>query len=316
MRVELRGEPRGTSHERTARVRAPFVLAGIDGGPTSDEILRQADRHAAAHRGSLLACRIITHRELRRAHAPADVLIEREQQALHARLTSAALECSSYAALATTGQPHAEIVRLARTYDAEMIVLGHREHPILERWFRRGTVDHVVNDVNTAVLVARDSPDTNRILVATDLIDLSFPTILAAARQRALFRAEVVALHCIDPAGSTVGLTWTSDWSAPPRLEGSLLHARDLLDLAIAHYELDAEPQVEIGAIGPTIVNAAEHVGADLVVIGMHRDTGHHGLIANHVVRRAPCSVLVVPMPPRESHVGMPETIANGARVT
>ena len=58
------------------------------------------------------------------------------------------------------------------------------------------------------------------------------------------------------------------------------------------------ERRVEVGDAGPTIVWVAEHVGADVIVVGSH---GRRGLermmlrsVSGYVTQHAPCAVLVV----------------------
>jgi len=58
------------------------------------------------------------------------------------------------------------------------------------------------------------------------------------------------------------------------------------------------EVRVEHGDVGPTICEVAAEEGADLVVLGTH-DRGRwsrlwFGSVSDHVVRHAPCPVLVV----------------------
>ena len=63
--------------------------------------------------------------------------------------------------------------------------------------------------------------------------------------------------------------------------------------------EVDAdEHRVEHGDVGPTICSVAEEEGVDLVVLGTHDRSRWSrlwfGSVSDHVVRHAPCPVLVV----------------------
>jgi nucleotide-binding universal stress UspA family protein len=70
-----------------------------------------------------------------------------------------------------------------------------------------------------------------------------------------------------------------------------------LRDLAIAHELQDAELRIDEGSIYRGILRLAEQAGADLIVLASHRPAMKDYLLganAAHVVRHAPCSVLVV----------------------
>jgi len=70
-----------------------------------------------------------------------------------------------------------------------------------------------------------------------------------------------------------------------------------LKELAITHGLRDARRYVDSGSAKAVIVQLAEDIGADLIVLGSH---GRHGLqrllgdTANGVLHRAPCDVLAV----------------------
>ena len=62
------------------------------------------------------------------------------------------------------------------------------------------------------------------------------------------------------------------------------------------------EKRTEVGDVAGTICRVAEEVGVDVIVVGSHGRTGLQrlflGSVSEHVVRHAPCPVLVV----REGH--------------
>jgi nucleotide-binding universal stress UspA family protein len=62
------------------------------------------------------------------------------------------------------------------------------------------------------------------------------------------------------------------------------------------------ERRLETGDAGPMIVWVAEHIGADVIVVGSHGHRGRLkrmvlGSVSEHVMHHAPCAVLVVREP-------------------
>ena len=59
------------------------------------------------------------------------------------------------------------------------------------------------------------------------------------------------------------------------------------------------DQRIEAGDAGPTICDVARELGVDTIVVGSHPRHGvgrlRPGSVATHVVRHAPCAVLVVP---------------------
>ncbi|MEX2184138.1 MAG: universal stress protein [Chloroflexota bacterium] len=134
------------------------------------------------------------------------------------------------------------------------------------------------------------------VLLATDLSATSTPAEDEALRLAASLRARLVAVSVIDP-GSL-------------RLPGGRFHAR--MDQVREERESAAQRLVARardlgiptaflvweGVPGEAIVDAAEAERADLIVLGTHGRTGVNrslfGSVSDHVVRNAPCPVVVV----------------------
>lgn len=78
--------------------------------------------------------------------------------------------------------------------------------------------------------------------------------------------------------------------SADAEANQTIEHATELID--------KAEGRVEHGDVGPTICDVAAHEAVDLVVLGTHDRSRWarwwFGSVSDHVVRHAPCAVLVV----------------------
>ena len=141
----------------------------------------------------------------------------------------------------------------------------------------------------------------SRILLAIDGTQGSYRAAHQAALIANLTGAEVILLHCADPhpplslpftPGGTGALTEFSGY-APPSAHERVGPARDILqDHQVRYMEHTVE-----GPAAETILGVALREHCDLIVMGRH-GTGTDaepdvGRTAEHVVRAAPCTVMV-----------------------
>lgn len=140
-----------------------------------------------------------------------------------------------------------------------------------------------------------------KILAPTDFSDLSTVGIRYALEMARDVNAEVIVYHAID-----FGEYWTnSPRKIPPYISDILQDSRRLFDRFLAaHFAdcinlVDVRQVVEFGTPYKTIVEEAAREGVDLIVIATNGRTGIDrlmlGSVAEKVVARAPCPVLVVP---------------------
>ena len=144
------------------------------------------------------------------------------------------------------------------------------------------------------------------VLLATDGSDQS---LRAARRAAELLRsADQLTLLTVvteipgDDAGGFEGSVYTPEemervWDA------ELAEAREELErTAAALTTARVDKRIEVGDVARTICRVAEELGVDVIVVGSHGRTGLErlflGSVSEHVVRHAPCPVLVV----REKH--------------
>jgi nucleotide-binding universal stress UspA family protein len=81
--------------------------------------------------------------------------------------------------------------------------------------------------------------------------------------------------------------------------DAELQHANDeLSSTAQALHGIDVDKRVEVGDPATTICEVAKELGVDVIVVGSHGRTGFSrlflGSTSEHVIRHAPCPVLVV----------------------
>lgn len=144
-----------------------------------------------------------------------------------------------------------------------------------------------------------------KLLIATDGSELA---VHAAARAGALLRdIDAVTVLAVltdtpgDDAGGIEGSTETPE-EVERDLEAEESAAAAAIDATIAalpeSLRAGAVRRTEAGDAGPLIVWVAEHEGSDVVALGSHgRGVFKRmvmGSVSEHVVRHAPCPVLIV----------------------
>lgn len=150
------------------------------------------------------------------------------------------------------------------------------------------------------------------ILVALDLSDAS-SRILAAARQCAgQFGAHLWLVHVAAPEPDFVGYepgpkNVRHDVASTFRAEHRELQqaARDLADEGVKATSLLVQ-----GPTAETLLDEAEKLPADIIVIGSHgHGAVHHlllGSVSEAVLRQAECPILVIPVHERRRHAEHP----------
>lgn len=199
------------------------------------------------------------------------------------------------------GKPFVEIIRHGRDAGADLIAVGAHGAHFVRDLLVGTTAERVVRKSDRPVLVVKQPPRRvyRRVMIATDFSQGSRQAVELALRLAP--DAEVTLLHVYD------------DWFVlPMRRAGAkdedidsahrqMLDAlRPEMEQSLKDVQLIARAQRRIipGYPGTTIVEEVRRLGADLVVMGAR---GHGsvyyallGSTAEHVMREAPCDVLVV----------------------
>lgn len=148
---------------------------------------------------------------------------------------------------------------------------------------------------------------TARIVVGVDGSEESVAALrwaLAEAERRGATLDVVHAWHypyaaCTEITGMAAAALDMDDLASAAR--AALDHS--LEQAGAAHSGVRVEPILVQGAAAPTLVDAA--VGADLLVVGTRGRGGFAGLVlgsvSQHCSTHAPCPVVVVPQPHRDS---------------
>lgn len=199
-----------------------------------------------------------------------------------------------------TGTAHAGILRVADRLGAGLIVVGPGE-----------TALRVARSASVPVLVARPSPTGVAVLGATDFSDPSLPAVHMAAAEARRRGERFRLVHCLDmDVAAYVGGAGLPDviasWPLPQALMDQLeADARERLAAALLKMNVVAEALVLRSSPAAGILDAAQSVPTALIVVGTRGRTGLArlalGSVAEAVINRARCSVLVVPLHPATS---------------
>ena len=194
------------------------------------------------------------------------------------------------------------IVRRAEARQADLIVVGSRGATGLRRMALGSVAESVVRHAHCPVLIARPSPLSREVLVATDLSAsslLALPVAYEEARRR---KARLTVLHCLDLPPTMMSMGFAPAVPADPEDPHSraALAKQATLQVrsALSNLGVVADVLIDPGWGRVVIPDSAERLPAELVVVGTRGRTGIQrmllGSVAESVVRHAPCSVLVV----------------------
>jgi nucleotide-binding universal stress UspA family protein len=230
-------------------------------------------------------------------------------------LTEACEALRGVPGLVTTDQRHGHpavgILEAIEQHEPDLAVLGSHGRSAVARLLLGSTSEKVARHSPCPVLLARhrqgrESPKIARILVGLDESDsanaalqwlAAFPTASSASIRLIAALPDPVGLSAVPEltmVPSLVSEMQAQDAAAAERARTLLVSASELL--ATAGRQVDA--QVVSGHPALCLIEQAESWLADLIVVGSHGmgpiDRFLLGSVSEHVLRHAPCSVLVV----------------------
>lgn len=293
------------------------IFVATDFSRAADAAVLEAHRRAEQRQARLYVCHIVPNQlgvnmlfpqaYLSQTSARAEVLVLARDALIARTEMLTGRTADQFEAVVADGEPYACIVDEAERARAQLVVIGARAvaGPAL------GSVAvRVVRYAHSSVLAVRTLGPPKAVLVATDLSDPSLPA-LQAAKQEAGDDTLITALHCLEPVSQRP----TSEYDLPyapmpptPIDPEERSSAEAHLRSALAQLELGAGTRVVEGDPATSIISAAEVLPADLLILATRGRTGLRrvllGSVAELVVDRAPCSVLVVragraELPPR-----------------
>lgn len=286
------------------------IFVATDFGRGADAVVREAHRRAEVERAQLFVCHIVPNQlgvnmlfpqtYLAQTSARAEVLML-ARDALVARTQMLTGRSSDqFEAVVADGEPYACIVEEAERARAQLIVIGAQTTGELGKPALGSVAVRVVRYAHSSVLAVRAPGPPRVLLVATDLSDPSLPA-LQAAKQEASSSTKVTALYCLEPVGPSPSSEYDLPYAPLPAVpadpeEKASAEAR--LGAALKQIELGAAAHVVQGDPAVSIVEVADGLAADLLILATRGRTGLRrvllGSVAEQVVDRARCSVLVV----------------------
>jgi nucleotide-binding universal stress UspA family protein len=198
------------------------------------------------------------------------------------------------------GDPQAEILRMAGELNSDLIVMGTHGRTGL-RWLVGGSVAiAVLRGAHCPVLALRSAEQPRReepMRVILHPTDFSVSSEGAVRVARSLARDHGARLIILHVAALEILTDGTPAAAIDPRIfRDNLEQARKRLDGPDLKYPV--ETLLRQGFAPEGILDVAEEVKADLIVMGTHGRTGISrvlmGSIAESVVSKAECPVLVV----------------------
>jgi nucleotide-binding universal stress UspA family protein len=211
---------------------------------------------------------------------------------------------------AAVGEPAECIAEVAQRMDGCLIVMGTHGYSGVRRWMLGSIADRVAHSTTAPVLLVRSSvtptepPELHRILVPLDGSALAQQALPVAAELARATGSELVLLRVVLPFDTVVPAL--SPLGRPISVAAELVSeelegARQQLWLAaqtLDHGDLQVTPIVETGYAADTIVDAALHPHADLIVMATHGRSGVKrwalGSVADKVLHAAKAPVLLV----------------------
>ncbi len=279
------------------------ILVGIDFSPESEVALARALWIAMQHDAQVTLLHVTelpprATDPLRAIERAMESLATEELDALGALGATRRVPTRAQVAFSV---PHQALLVTAREVDAQLIVVGARGKTGVKTVLLGSVSDRVIRGSDRPVLVVRagrgPTAGFDRILVPTDFGDAAAGA-LSAAIGLASRSSKIRLVHFAARPGAVAQRSEgfidgrASDHRSELRRKGDeLVAARATVGLDL-EFTLVEEPPAS------GIEHLANAESFDLIALGSH---GHHGLarailgsVAEHTVRRAPCSVLVV----------------------
>ena len=200
------------------------------------------------------------------------------------------------------GDP-AEIIELhANARAVDLIVMGGEARRGWRRRHRSLVAETVIRRTSVPTLVVpSDGPETptafRSVMVALDLSPASTNVLEGAMGLTADEGVSLTVLHTVKGVEAAAAVQSPGWWLAPVTPTHILEDARRTLDTAVSAVRagVDTRVQVSTGSAARMILEHADEVGADLVVVGRSLGFKLRGSTALRVLRENKRALLVIP---------------------
>jgi len=209
-----------------------------------------------------------------------------------------------------TGIPSEEVVAAARTDNSDLIIVGTRGKTGLAHVLLGSTAERVIRGAPCPVLTVRtesaDIEDTSvlsrpvtleRILVPVDFSDCSLDAFEYAVEVAQQAKASVMLLHVLEPVSYGLDFDLGHIRSREDVRESWTKRLEELVS-SHQHPTMQVESRLRGGVPADSILDSAQTLPCDLIVMGTHgrRGASHaiSGSVAEAVLRKARCPVIAV----------------------
>jgi nucleotide-binding universal stress UspA family protein len=199
----------------------------------------------------------------------------------------------------------------ASEQDIDLIVMGTHGRRGVGRFVLGSVAEEVVRQAPCSVMTVRADdtgtppPTIDRMLVPVDLSEFTVPLHRAALEVAATYSAHIDLLHVIEPLPFPVPLVGavTIHDLVPDPTERSTEQLTRLVE-TVRHPDVSVTPHVTEGHAARSIIQQADALGADLIMMASHGLSGIEGFLLGsvtaRVARRARCPVLVARVEPEK----------------
>lgn len=186
--------------------------------------------------------------------------------------------------LVAEAAPVDAILDTATTWNADLVVMGTHGRSGFNRLMLGSVTEKVLRQTRKPLMTTRwkdsPAPEPKRILVPTDLSPASGRAFAVALENGAMFDSEITLLHVVEEGkepGAAAWATFTESAGANAKIER----------------------RVEQGSVAGRVLEIAEEIEADLIVLGIEhkpfRDTTVLGTDVLRIIRHAEVPVVAVP---------------------
>jgi nucleotide-binding universal stress UspA family protein len=213
-----------------------------------------------------------------------------------------------------TGIPSEEVITAARAEDSDLIVVGTRGKTGLAHVLLGSTAERVIRGAPCPVLAVRTEPadpgqkegvpsmpvTLERILVPVDFSDCSLDALEYAIVVAQQAKASLMLLHVLEPVSYGLDFTLSHSRTREQVRESWTKRLEELVS-SHQHSYVPMESQLRGGLPADSILDSAQTLPCDLIIMGTHgrRGISHtiSGSVAEAVLRKALCPVLMVRSP-------------------
>jgi len=237
---------------------------------------------------------------------------EDSRKALFQFIKKMGVEEGEVRTLVARGRPFVEIVRLARSQEFDLVVMGTHGRKGIEHLLLGSNAEKVVRKAPCSVLTVRhtegrkDSPfPAKTILAPTDFSLTSERAMSMTIRLAQRYSSRIILLHVFGDLKIQEAIQWTEyipTGQTELDLENGIMNrAKEELDSFVSKFpigDIQVEKRVLSEVPHQGIIETATKENVDLIVMGTHGRSGlNHllmGSVAEKVVRASPCPVLTV----------------------